>query len=552
MKANMNISLWLTAILLAAISFGPAWAQQGAASKTGSATSDETTSSLRKMSSAEKIKDLETRLKALEEAAAKNAVPAAPKSEDMVGPALANEDIGTNGSGVHDEVELFSDANEYINSEGRHLTFGPPKGKVNFRIGGYMYSDFNYYWQPMGSYLLNDYANQVSPFATLPVQKDWNGFTARKAHLAFGAQFDRTWGMDIGIESNKSAAVSLGFFHAYVYLKADKWLVFTAGKFSNVLSLESLQPSADLPFMESSMLANLTPNKDVGIMVSGDVDRLFDYALEVANGVQDNESSSVSPYKAEQNGKAITARIFFTPFKRSGDEWLQGLGLGIAGSIDDETNALSISKSDINPAQNVPWPNGLATSLGGNEFAFDKGVDFADGAFYHWDPQMYWFGGPFGLQGEYVQSIETVVAGANLQPVQLTNTAWLVEGYFDLGGKPGFEGPQIDKPFNLDKGNWGDLEFVARVQQLSADVKAFAVGFPYDPTTTTPNDTSLSTGAQVATAYGLGVNWWPNNNFKLMLDFERTDFSGGNAVDADGKSTIPSEQVLFSRAALIL
>jgi len=65
MKANMNISLWLTAILLAAISFGPAWAQQGAASKTGSATSDETTSSLRKMSSAEKIKDLETRLKAL-------------------------------------------------------------------------------------------------------------------------------------------------------------------------------------------------------------------------------------------------------------------------------------------------------------------------------------------------------------------------------------------------------------------------------------------------------------------------------------------------------
>ena len=528
------------------------WAQDKPQKTPTVGPAEESAPAPKKMSTAQRVKELEERLKALEEKQGTAAVPL--KSEDMVGPSNAPtvEDIGTNGSGVHDEVEYFNDANEYINSEGRHLTFGAPKGKVNFRIGGYMFADFNYYWQPMGSYLLNDYANQVSPFATVPVQKDYNGFSARKAHLAFGAQFDRTWGMDIGIESNKSAAVSLGFFHAYVYAKVAKWLVLTAGKFSNVLSLEAIQPSAALPFMEASMVANLVPNKDVGIMASGDVDHFFDYAVQVTDGVQDNESSSISPYKAEQNGKAITARIFFTPFQKSGDEWLEDMGIGIGASLDDETGALSISKSDISPSQNVPWPNGLATSLGGNEFAFDKGVAFADGTFYHWDPQAYWFGGPFGLQGEYVQSIQTVIAGPGLEPVQLTNTAWLAEAYFDIGGKPGFEGPQIDHPFNLDKGYWGDVEFVGRVHQVVADVKAFAVGFPYDSTTSTPNDTSLSTGAQVATAYGIGVNWWPTNNFKLMLDFERTDFSGGNAVDGNGKSTIPSEQVLFSRAALIL
>jgi phosphate-selective porin OprO/OprP len=488
--------------------------------------------------------DLERRLKILEDQMAASQ-PSKPHSQDLVGP--ADDDMDEDVSAGLKLMETSDDKDSLVTDEGRHLRFVGSNGNFIFRIGGYMFADYHYYFQPMSSYLLNDYVKQDPQFATVPLQKDFNGFAARKAHLSFGGTFDKTWGMDIALESDKSDAVSVGFSHLYVFMRAAPWLEITAGKFTNILTLEGLQPSSGLPFMEGSMVLNLVPNKDIGILFSGNVNHTLDYGFEIANGDQDNESSSVSPQKAEQNGKALTARVFLTPFEKSGNEDLEGLGFGIAGSYDNETNAHTISGSDINPPQDVPWPSGFSTSMGGNEFAFDGGVGFADGNFYHWDPQFYWFAGPFGLQGEYVQSIETVVAGAGLQPVQLTNTAWHLEGYFDLGGKAGFEQPIIDKPFNLSKGDWGDLEIVARFQQLQADVKAFAVGFPYDPA-----GSSLATGAQQANAYGLGVNWWFNNNFKLMLDFERTDFSGGNAVDAAGKTTIPSEQVIFSRAALIL
>jgi phosphate-selective porin OprO and OprP len=542
-----NLTQALAAVILSSAAAVPnLWAQ--------SATPSPETASAPQLSTRDKIialekenKKLEMRLDALESKAssapAPSAAPAAtPNPEDQVGPASE----GNSGSGFQVNEES-DEIDSVINDEGRHLSFTGSNGKFVFKVGGYMFADFHAYFQPMSNYLLNDYVKQDPQFATVPIQKDFNGFSARKAHISFGGLFDKTWGMDIALESDKSEAVSLGFSHLYAYVKAAKWLEITAGKFSNILSLESIQPSSGLPFMEGAMVLNLAPNKDVGILISGNIDHTLDYGFEIANGSQDNESSSISPQKAEQNGKALTARIFLTPFEKSGDETLAGLGFGIAGSYDNETNAHSISGSDISPPQSVPWPSGFSTSLGGNEFAFDGGVGLADGDFYHWDPQFYWFYDSFGLQGEYIQSIQTVVAGAGLTPVQLTNSSGLLEAYFDLGGKAGFEQPTIDHPFNLSKGDWGDLEIVARFQQLNADVKAFAVGFPYDPA-----GSSLSTGAQQASAYGLGVNWWFNNNFKLMLDFERTDFSGGNAVDANGKSTIPSEQVIFSRAAVTL
>ena len=439
-------------------------------------------------------------------------------------------------SGMQDAFTYFRNGVEYVDiaSEANHLIFQDATGTSEFRIGGYMFADYHYFWQPNTSYLLNDYIKQPEP-ATPSEQKDYDGFLARKAHLDFGGRFNEMFGMSIGIESDKSTAVSFGVFHAYVYAKLDKALVITAGKFANILSLEGLQPSDDLPFLEASMLSNLAVNKDIGILVSGELfNKFMDYGLELANGQQDNESSATFPGEADQNSKAFTGRLFFTPWSKSGDVWLEGLGFGAAGSYDNETNALTRGSGE--PAENNPWAAGFATSLGGNEFAFDGGTGgtgaFAAGPFYHLDGQFYYYQGPFGLQGEWIQSTETV--GVEDQPtIALTNQAWLLEGTWVFGGEAGFEGPHVDEPFDFKTGKLGALEIVARVDQLMADVNAFTVGFPYDPA-----GSSLATGAQVATAFGVGANWWFTPNFKWMLDFERTQFSGGNMP-------VPPEQVIF-------
>lgn len=539
------------AIFLAVTGFSRGWAQDngsGPAAPESTPTLETTPVVPNKpLNTREKLQDLEDENQNLEQRlqALENKVDAVAAATPAATPAGMNGNEGPEANanpenGMVDHSTLFRNGTEYLDiaSEARHLIFSDADGRSQFRVGGYQFADFRDYWQPNSEYLLNDYIKQEAPVSASE-QKDFNGFVARKSHLDFGGRFDNMFGMSIGIESDKSTALQFGVFHAYVYVKLDKALVITAGKFANILSLEGLQPSDNLPFMEASMLVNLVPNKDIGILASGEFGHFMDYGLELSNGQQDNESSATDPGLAGQNAKAFTGRLFFTPWEKSGDEWLEGLGFGVAGAYQNQTGALASGSSVL--AENIPWYNGLSTSLGGNEFAFDGGLNgaLADGDFYHLDGQFYYYQGPFGLQGEWVQSTQTV-AEPNQPSVAISNSAWLLEATWVIGGEAGFEGPHVDEPFDLSNGKLGAFEIVARVDQLSADPKAFAVGFNYDPA-----GGSLATGAQLATAYGIGVNWWFNENFKTMLDFERTDFAGGNVP-------VNPEQVLFARAALIL
>jgi phosphate-selective porin OprO/OprP len=428
------------------------------------------------------------------------------------------------GPGMHNAQIEMTDSEEYLNSESRAIVFSNTSGNMRFRIGGYMFADSELNFQPSGVYLNNSYTSQSS-------LGNVNGFLAAKAHLSFDGLYDKMFGMSIGIEGDKSTSVSLGFFHAYAYAKIDPLFEVMGGKYTNPLSLEGLQPSADLPFMSASMVADLVPNKDIGFMVVGTVKHFMDYALDFANGEQDNESSATGPGKATEQNKAITGRVFFVPWEKSSDEDLKGLGFGIGGSWDNEVNGDS-----------AVWAK-METSLGGNAFmSYSSGV-VPRGDFFHWDPQMYYYNGSFGFQSEMIQSIQTVGEG-NLPSVTLTNTAWMAEASWVFGGKAGFEGPQVDNEFDLSKGHLGAFEIVARLHQVDMDPNSFwgtNAGVNFAPGATT----GLATGAQVATAYGVAVNWWFNAHFKTQFDLERTDFSGGT-------ESVASEQVFYSRLAFIL
>jgi hypothetical protein len=439
-------------------------------------------------------------------------------------PKNVDEDGWNTGVGMHNAATDYIDANEYTSSESRYIAFSNPSGDMRFRIGGYMFADAELNFQPASVYLDNNYNSQSSV-------GNFNGFLAAKAHLSFDGLYDKMFGMSIGIESDKSTSVSIGFFHAYAFAKIDPGFEVIMGKYTNPLSLEGLQPSADLPFMSASMVSDLVPNKDIGIMAVGSFSHMMDYAVDVANGEQDNESSATGPGKSTDQTKAITARTFFTPWKKSHDEDLKDLGFGIGGSWDNEING-----------DTAIWSK-LETSLGGNTVASYAAAVVPKGDFWHWDPQMYYYNGQFGLQAEMVQSIQTVGYG-NLPTVTLTNTAWMAEVSWVFGGKPTFEGPIVDNEFDLSKGHFGALEFVARFHQLNLDGNSFlgtASGANFAPGPTT----GLATGAQVSTAYGLAVNWWLNTHFKTQFDLERTDFSGGTL-------SVVSEQVFYTRMAFIL
>jgi hypothetical protein len=142
----------------------------------------------------------------------------------------------SNGIVIGEEFDQLKDATEYFaDEEPRKLVFGDSAHTFAFLVSGFVEADYNYIYGPPGQYLMDDYSKEGT-------QKEFNGFLARRAHIDFGAEFTEAIRMNIGLESDKSTAVSMGFTHAYVSFKIDKALEITAGKFSNIQTLEGLQP----------------------------------------------------------------------------------------------------------------------------------------------------------------------------------------------------------------------------------------------------------------------------------------------------------------------
>ena len=75
-----------------------------------------------------------------------------------------------------------------------------------------------------------------------------------------------------------------------------------------------------------------------------------------------------------------------------------------------------------------------------------------------------------------------------------------------------FQSPRPTKPFSLSGGGWGAWELAARYSHTDLDFHEGLAG-------TAASLDSIRGGAQNITA--IGVNWYPNTNFRLMLDYMR-------------------------------
>ncbi len=92
--------------------------------------------------------------------------------------------------------------------------------------------------------------------------------------------------------------------------------------------------------------------------------------------------------------------------------------------------------------------------------------------------------------------------------------------------------------FSLENGTWGAWELVARYHELDIDDAAFVGG--------ADSFANPASAASKASAWGVGVNWYLNQNYKWSLNYDVTSFEGGAAGGADR----PDEKALFTRFAL--
>lgn len=338
-------------------------------------------------------------------------------------------------------------------------------------------------------------------------------------------------------------------FDAYTDLRYFRSASLAAGKFKAPVSLERLQSASALTFTERGFPTQLAPNRDIGFMLHGEFDRpggpettrssnlyLFPEFFAYQVGVFDGTVNNGNIDSANNDSKQVEARIFAHPFQGSGYDAVEGLGVGIAGSWGNPNDASTPTYAT--PGQQTMFRYVSAARI--------------DGTQYRVYPQMYWNWGPFGLIGEYAVSQQgvanqTTTSGQigprtkNASQIIENDYAWNVTASYVLTGEDNvFQGQGI-RPrhaFNPFEGNWGAFQVAARWTDISFSDNVFQNVAKAGSKTPVYAYADPRQAVQNATNWSLGVNWWLNQNVKLMADYSQTSFQGGGGVyDSAGKLT---------------
>lgn len=313
---------------------------------------------------------------------------------------------------------------------------------------------------------------------------------------------------------------SASLVDAYGEYKLSKAFKVRGGKFKAPFGLERLQSDAVSNFTEIGLPSNLAPNREVGFQLSGDVlGDTSSYAVGIFNGSADL-ASTTGQDTDNNSDKDVVGRIFVQPFKNNGPDLAKGLGVGVAGSFGHkEGSSLPTYRS-----------TGQASIF---SYSSSAGV-VADGPHVRLSPQVSYYKGSLGLLGEYVESKQRLSrVGTGDVYDTFKNKAWQVSGNYVLTGElASYKGITPRTNFDLSKGTWGAFETVARYGHLDIDDKIFSNGYA-----------SLNSSVSEVDAWGVGLNWYLNKNFRLSLDFEQSDFERGAANNLDRKT----ENVILTR-----
>lgn len=327
-----------------------------------------------------------------------------------------------------------------------------------------------------------------------------------------------TWGSLLGFRlAAQLAGDTATVLDAYADLKFDPRATIRVGRFKTPVGLERLQSSSSTEAIELGFPSELAPGRDIGVQLQGEFPAGVSYALGAFNGAVDGRDGVTSN---PDNDLEVAGRIFFEPWKNDANA-LSGLGFGLAASHGDKHG----SGNNFLPRYRTPGQVQVFGYLGDV---------VADGSQDRISPQAYYYGGRFGLLGEYIVSKQEVAAPARaVDTTTLTNRAWQLLGSMVLTGEDAsYRGVvKPNHPFALGGPGWGALELVARYGRLAIDNDAF------------PLFANPGSAVSGESGWGVGVNWYLTSNFKLVANYTQTRFDA-----ALGATEREDEKAFFTRA----
>lgn len=318
-------------------------------------------------------------------------------------------------------------------------------------------------------------------------------------------------------------------YDAYADIHPTPWLRFRAGKFKPPIGLERLQTDTWVPFIERSMDSNLSSQRDVGLEIWGDVaNAALHYELAILNGNPDGSVVDID----NEHAKTYAGRLFLRPFQLGelsrdfGD-----LGFGVAVETGNEKGS-NVAANAWLPTFKSPGQQAIYSYVSTTPDL----TAFASHHHTRWNPQLYYYVGPFGLLAEYVHEYQHLGRGSSFDAGAVNNKAGHATASWVIGGIETYDGPKQVKPVNWATKDLGALELAVRLGWLDLDNLGF-LNTPFaDP----------SKSVTEAKNWGVSVNWWLTRGTKVAATWEQTTFTGG-AGTVKAVADRATEKVGFAR-----
>jgi phosphate-selective porin OprO and OprP len=348
-------------------------------------------------------------------------------------------------------------------------------------------------------------------------------FDMRRARLGFEGVFSKYY--KFKVQTDMSSTNKLD--EAYLNIGWWKPVQFRFGQFKMPGMLEEQTSSNNIDFMERSFANAGVAGKERGAMVHGAPIKGTSYALAFSTGEGQNNAEN----DIREDGLDTHARLTANVAEFMGNENMV-IHAGVNYSIGDLDQASDVGYDGSAETRGAKFFN--VGGIGGiaNDTNIERERKGLEGAVSY---------GPFKLQGEWSQVTHDFdAASAGTTSGSLDIDSWYAQAVWNITGeswadmyKDGvWKGLSPKKDFNPDGGSWGAWQVGLRYSNFEADDAYRSAGVA---------------GFLEADAWTLGLNFYPNSNVRIMLNYVDTNFDKQVSPVAVNGKNVEDEKALITR-----
>ena len=345
-----------------------------------------------------------------------------------------------------------------------------------------------------------------------------NGMSFRRTRFAVKTQIDKNWYAELDTDWT-SGTVEIK--DAILEYTGFDNLEIKMGNFKENFSIQRNSTSRYLLFMERAMVTYLAPSRHMGINFKYDLPALWlsagVFGPELKGSEEQMAMEDNNKDYGQSEGLSYTGKVVWRPLHKMTNGSLH-LGAAVSYRDPKTTSTDGLGKLPIR------YSTRNSTSINRKKFLDTDAIVGLDHEFL-WTVELAGHYEGLRYEAAYISRQATIdleknPKGANLKPA----TGWYVQaGYMLFGGKQKYDAGGAKYTRCTRGKEWGDLELAVRVDQIDLNLNKYYMG-----------------GS--AMQYALGLNYYPSENVKFMINYQFADndqFANGkgdqNGIDTTAK-----------------